>query len=347
MNIKEVAKIARVSTATVSRTINGSDKVTPETAERVNRAIEALNYYPNHNARALGSGRSRLYGLIISDITNPFFPDLVKGFEDVAVKHGMEVIVANTGYNSDRMKICVQRMLERKVDGVAIMTSEMDKQLIQEFSKRRIPLVFLDTGTPSAGVSNITIDYSEGIHQAVRHLVELNHKHIAFISGPMELASARTRKNAFLNAMQQNDIRLNPKLIQEGNHKIDGGYAAMERLLKLSEPVTAVLSSNDLTAIGAIRSLQHHHLQIPQDISIVGFDDIEISTYTHPALTTVKLSRIEIATHAFNALHTANQRLDKQGSGYAIHPQLVVRESTSAVKTTSSRRLDQITVAVP
>ncbi|MHB1021887.1 MAG: LacI family DNA-binding transcriptional regulator [Acidobacteriaceae bacterium] len=338
MNIKEVAKLARVSTATVSRTINGSDKVTPKTAERVRRAIESLDYYPNHNARALGSGRSRIYGLIISDITNPFFPDLVKGFEDVAVKHGMEVIVANTGYSSDRMKICVQRMLERKVDGVAIMTSEMDKHLIQEFSKRGIPLVFLDTGTPGAGVSNISIDYSEGIHQAVEHLVELNHKHIGFIAGPMELASARTRKNAFLKAMQQSGMRVNPKLIQEGNHKIEGGYAAMERLIEMSDKVTAVLSSNDLTAIGAIRALQHHHLQIPEDISIVGFDDIEISTYLHPALTTVKLSRIEIATHAFNALHAANQRLDKQGSSYAIQPQLVVRESTGPAQKSVSRR---------
>jgi LacI family transcriptional regulator len=331
MNIKEVARMARVSTATVSRTINGSDKVTPETAERVNRAIATLNYYPNHNARALGSGRSRIYGLIISDITNPFFPDLVKGFEEVAVRHGMEVIVANTGYSSERMKLCVQRMLERKVDGVAIMTSEMDQHLLEEFNKRRIPLVFLDTASPGFGVSNINIDYAEGVRQAVQHLVSLQHQHIGFIAGPMELASARARKTAFLKAMQQCGLAINEKLIEQGNHMIEGGYAAMERLLTQADRITAVLASNDLTAIGAIRALQGRQVCIPQDFSVVGFDDIEISTYTYPALTTVRLSRIEIATHAFNALHTTIQRHDKQGGSYEILPQLVVRESTTTV----------------
>ncbi len=149
MNIKAVAKLAQVSTATVSRTINDSTKVTPETAKRVREAIEALNFYPDTNARALGSGRSNLYGLIISDITNPFFPELVKSFEDIAVEHGQEVLIGNTNYDPERMKICVRRMLQRRVDGVAIMTSEMDNHLIKDFSRRNIPLVFLDTGKPA------------------------------------------------------------------------------------------------------------------------------------------------------------------------------------------------------
>src|ERR1700679_614100 len=144
MNIKAVAELAKVSTATVSRTMNGSAKVSPDTAERVRQAIEALNFYPDTNARALGSGRSSLYGLIISDITNPFFPELVKRFEDIAVQHGQEVLVANTNYDPARMEVCVSRMLQRKVDGVAIMTSEMEERLITEFESREIPLVFLD-----------------------------------------------------------------------------------------------------------------------------------------------------------------------------------------------------------
>src|ERR1700759_3761572 len=144
MNIREVARRARVSTATVSRTINGSDKVTPETKERVQRAIEELGFYPNTNARALGSGRSGLYGLIISDITNPYFPELVKAFEDIAVEHGQDVLIANTDYDPKRMETCVIRMLQRKVDGVAIMTSEMEERLIRNFSTRQIPVVFMD-----------------------------------------------------------------------------------------------------------------------------------------------------------------------------------------------------------
>src|SRR5579875_3885801 len=182
MNIKEVAKLAKVSTATVSRTINGSDKVTPETAERVRRAIEELKFYPNTNARALGSGRSSLYGLIISDITNPFFPELVKSFEDIAVQHGQEVLVANTNYDPERMELCVSRMLQRKVDGVAIMTSEMDDHLISEFHNRGIPLVFLDTGAAEKLVSNIVVDYGAGIEAALDHVVHLGHTRIAFIA---------------------------------------------------------------------------------------------------------------------------------------------------------------------
>jgi len=130
MNIQAVADRARVSTATVSRTINGSNKVAPKTAERVRRAIEALGYYPNTNARALGSGRSRIYGLIISDITNPFFPELVKSFEDLAVRNGYEVIVANTGYSPERTEICVQRMLERDPLGRAALDEDLDPVLL-------------------------------------------------------------------------------------------------------------------------------------------------------------------------------------------------------------------------
>src|SRR5678816_4418491 len=140
MNIKEVAKRAKVSTATVSRTINDSEKVRPGTAARVRQAIEELNFYPNTHARTLVSGRSRIYGLIISDITNPFFPELVKSFEDLAVRNGYEVIVANTGYSPERTEICVQRMLERKVDGVAVMTSEMGSHLIDRFHRGQIPM---------------------------------------------------------------------------------------------------------------------------------------------------------------------------------------------------------------
>src|ERR1700683_47777 len=178
MNIREVARLAKVSTATVSRTINGSDKGTPKTKERVQRAIEELKFYPNSWARALGSGRSSLYGLIISDITNPFFPELVKSFEDIAVQYGQDVLVANTNYDPARIELCVTRMLQRKVDGVAIMTSEMDARLITEFQSREIPLVFLDTGKAEALTSNIVVDYAAGVDAAVEHIVNLGHTKI-------------------------------------------------------------------------------------------------------------------------------------------------------------------------
>ncbi len=332
MNIKAVAKRANVSTATVSRTINGSAKVSPETAERVRLAIEALNFYPDTNARALGSGRSNLYGLIISDITNPFFPELVKSFEDIAVSHGQEVLIANTNYDPERMKICVRRMLQRKVDGVAIMTSEMDDRLIEDFSRRNIPLVFLDTGTPAPGVSCVRIDYSAGIDAAVNHLIKLGHNRIAFISGPLGLASARMRYKAFMENTLRDHLDDDPNLIQEGNHRVDGGHDAMQRILASGVRPTAVLASNDLTAIGAMGAFADAGLRVPEDISVVGYDDIQLSAFTMPPLTTVRLPRAEIANAAFHALLHATQSdrsTPTRGEEHLVLPTLVIRKSTS------------------
>jgi DNA-binding LacI/PurR family transcriptional regulator len=325
MNIREVARLAKVSTATVSRTINGSDKVTPETKERVQRAIEELKFYPNTWARALWSGRSSLYGLIISDITNPFFPELVKSFEDIAVQYGQDVLVANTNYDPARIELCVTRMLQRKVDGVAIMTSEMDARLITEFQSREIPLVFLDTGKAEALTSNIVVDYAAGVDAAVEHIVNLGHTKIAFISGPMMLRSARVRREAFAGCLERRGIGAG--LTEEGNHQVDGGHQAMARMLERKERPTAVLASNDMTAIGALGAIHERGLRVPEDISIVGFDDIQISAFTQPALTTVRLSRDEIARVAFRALYSIRQDGGK-GAEYAVQPVLVVRKST-------------------
>ena len=313
--------------------MNGSANVSPKTAERVRRAIEALNFYPDTNARALGSGRSNLYGLIISDITNPFFPELVKSFEDIAVLHGQEVLIANTNYDPDRMKICVRRMLQRKVDGVAIMTSEMDDQLIEDFSRRHIPLVFLDTGTASPGISCVRIDYSAGIDAAMNHLIKLGHNRIAFISGPMRLSSARMRYKAFMESTARDHLDDNPKLIEEANHRVDGGHAAMQRILTSGARPTAVLASNDLTAIGAMGAISEAGLRVPQDISVIGYDDIQLSAFTMPPLTTVSLPRAEIANAAFQALFNAKNSDGPKtilGGDYTVLPTLITRKSTSA-----------------
>ncbi len=334
MNIKAVAHRARVSTATVSRTINGSDKVSPETAARVNKAIAALNFVPNNNARALGSGRSSLLGLIISDITNPFFPELVKAFEDIALTQGKEVLITNTDYDPERTLHCVTRMLQRKVDGVAIMTSEMDDHLIALFRRSRIPVVFLDSGVPGPGISCVRIDYSAGVEMAMSHLTGLGHKRIGFISGPMNLTSARTRFRAFTESSARDHLTASPHLVQEGNHRSDGGYDAMQRLLQAEMRPTAVLCSNDLTAIGALGAINEAGLRVPQDISLIGFDDIKLSAYTTPALTTVRLPYADIAMDSVTAL-VGSTKVDtaslSDGALYRIEPIFVERKSTGPV----------------
>ncbi len=334
MTITAVARRAGVSIATVSRVINGSSKVSPQTAEQVREAIEALGFYPDTNARALGSGRSSLYGLIISDITNPFFPELVKAFEDIAVAHQQEVLIANTDYDPKRMEHCVSRMLQRKVDGVAIMTSEMEERLVEVFSHRRVPLVFLDTATVPGGFSNIRIDYDTGVALAMEHLTALGHKRIAFITGPLWLHSARIRKHAFESGMQHREIHLPEHMIQSGNHRADGGYEAMERILAVSPAPTAVFCSNDLTAIGAMGAIHKRGLRIPDDISIIGYDDILLSSYTQPGLTTLRISRTEIAGTAFRSLFGQRGRPDGQTGQeqtHVISPELILRDSTGPV----------------
>ena len=338
MTIKDVAKRAGVGIATVSRTLHGSSQVSPETAARVLKVVEELGYRPNTTAQSLVSGRSLMLGLVVSDITNPFFPELVKGFEDVALQNGYDVLVASTNYDPARTALCVRRMIERKIDGVAIMTSEVDPSLTDTLARRKVPLVFLDVGRVGKGVSNVKVDYGQGIAQAVEHLSGLGHHRIAFISGPSLLASARERRDMFIARLQ--DPCSGPRrevLIEEGNHRVDGGLEAMQRLLERDPRPTAVIASNDLTAIGAMRAIRQQGLRVPEDISVVGFDDIQMAEFTEPPLTTVRLLRTEVARLACDALL---QSIRTHGAGVEFHmgTALVVRSSTAKALQPRDRR---------
>lgn len=329
MNISEIARRANVSTATVSRTLNQSGPVKAATARKVWRAVTELNYVPNSHARTLVSGRSRLLGVIVSDISNPFFPELLKSFELAASGKLYDLIVTSTDYETARMSACLRRMLERKVDGVAMMTSEMDLGLIKELSSRGVPMVFMDVGQIGPKMSHVAIDYGNGVRQAVDHLVALGHRHIAFLSGPLELHSARTRRQAFLDAMRAHGLTADKKLIREGMHTAEGGREAMGSLLRLSKRPTAVLCSNDWTAIGALNAIVSAGFRVPHDISIAGFDDIPLASYTTPPLTTVAMSAADIGSIAFQALFglIAGERIE--GDVYQIPTRLVVRASTA------------------
>ena len=307
------------------------------------RAIRQLGYYPNTQAWALVSGRTQIFGLIISDIVNPFFPELVKSFEFAAIHRGYEVIVANTDYDSERMSGCVRRMIERKVDGVAIITSEIDSHLQDELSHRRPPIVFLDVGKAEPLISNIKVDYSKGIGEGVRHIVSLGHRRIGFVSGPLTLKSARTRRSAFLKCIAACGIGQRQRSVVEGNHKIDGGESAIMQLLSLPQPPTAVLTSNDLSAIGALRAITRVGLRVPQDISVIGFDDIELSRFTQPPLTTIRLSRDELGRKAFTALYEMVSGKHQSGQEIKVSTELVDRESTAPVKPPPSTPVETVT----
>src|ERR1700728_2563061 len=328
MDIRTIARAAHVSIATVSRTINNIPTVNPEIAKRVWEAIRELHYFPNTQARALVSGRSKLFGLIVSEITNPFFPELIQGFEDIAVAHGYEILISSTNYDPKRMSHCIRRMLERKVEGVAIMTFGLEEPLLDQLAKRKVPLVFIDVGPDRPGVSVLKVDYHHGIRQAVQHLAALGHRHIAFVSGPMRLHSAQSRLAAFSKSMQECGISPEVSQIVEGDHTLEGGAVAMDKLLAQKELPTAVICSNDMTAIGVLHKLYRTGLRVPDDISVIGFDDIHIAEVMMPPLTTVQMSRLEIAKAAFSALrsHVESPEQFHSRREFKIPTDLIVRE---------------------
>ena len=255
MDIRTVAGLAKVSIATVSRTINRVSTVNPKMAKRVWEAIEQLDYFPNTQARALGSGRSGLLGLIVSEITNPFFPELIQGFEDIAVEHGYEILISSTNYDPRRMSLCIRRMLERRAEGVAVMTFGVEKPLLEQLAERNVPLVFVDVGPEKPGISLLQVDYHHGIRQGVQHLAGLGHRDIGFISGPSRLHSAQSRLVAFSRSLEECGVAVHPPWIVEGDHTMEGGMEAMDRLLKSKHVPTAVMCSNDMTAIGVLHQL--------------------------------------------------------------------------------------------
>jgi LacI family transcriptional regulator len=331
MDIREIAKRARVSTATVSRAINRVPTVNPTLARRVWKVVDELGYYPNTQARALVSGRSRIFGLIVSEIINPFFPEIVQVFETIAVQHDYEILLTSTVHDPKRMEASVRRMIERRVDGVAVMTFGMEELLLEDLKVRNVPLVFVDVGPPRPRVSNIRIDYLNGIRQAVQHLAALRHERIAFITGPLGLRSAVARKTAFTRSMKEIGLETDPDLIVEGDHTLEGGMSATATLLRHPQRPTAIMCSNDMTAIGVMRQSYDEKISIPNELSIIGFDDIRLAQFILPPLTTVQMSQPELARLAFHALLSEVQRETPapHGAEYTLKTNLVLRESTA------------------
>jgi DNA-binding LacI/PurR family transcriptional regulator len=327
MDIRTVAERANVSIATVSRTINHVPTVNAKMAKRVWEAIRELNYFPNTQARALVSGRSGLFGLIVSEITNPFFPELIQGFEDIAVESGYEILVSSTNYDPKRMSLCIRRMLERKAEGVAIMTFGIEEPLLEQLAERNVPMVFVDVGPDRPGISLLKVDYHHGIRQGVQHLAALGHRNIAFVTGPARLHSAQSRLAAFTKSLNECGITPDPSWVVEGDHTLEGGIRAMETLLAGAKIPTAVMCSNDMTAIGVLHKVYRAGLRVPDDLSIIGFDDIHMARVTIPPLTSIQMSRLELARAAVTALRAHAEKTTMQRE-YKIDTRLVVREST-------------------
>jgi DNA-binding LacI/PurR family transcriptional regulator len=335
IDIHGVASLARVSIATVSRTINHVPTVDPVLAARVWKAVADLNYFPNTQARALVSGKSKLLGLIVSEITNPFFPELIQEFEQAAVAHGYEILICSTNYETKTMELCARRMLERKVDGVAIMTFGIEDFLLDRFDSEKIPVVFIDPAPSRPLNSVLSVDYRAGIYEGVQHLAVLGHRSIGFISGPLRLRSAVARKATFLDCLRSTGLKPDPTWLVEGNHTLDSGRDAMQKILALPNWPTAVMCSNDMTAIGVQHALFEARLKVPDDFSLIGFDDIHLAEYTIPPLTTVRMSCKDLASKAIeNLLARVKPAEHKDEAVSKINTRLIVRQTTGLPRNT-------------
>ena len=331
-DIRTVAALAKVSIATVSRTINGSPAVSDRLSKRVWQAIQQFNYFPNTHARTLVSGRSRLLGIIVENITNPFFPELIQSFEEVAVAHGYEILVSSSNSNPVILTNCVRRMLERKVEGVAVLTFGEEEPVLDQLVNHDVPMVLAEFHLEDPKASTILLDYSTGIHAAVNHLVDLGHSRIAFLAGPHKLHSAITRENDYRTAMEAAGLAVQKQWIIECDHTLKGGVAGFTKLRALVEGPTAILCSNDMTAIGVLRAAYMNGLRVPDDLSVIGLDDVDFAEFTLPPLTTIRLSRADLAQAAFEALRQQAEepvaaRIQRE---FLVSTSLVVRGSTGA-----------------
>ncbi len=330
MDIQQVARRANVSTATVSRVLNKSPKVKASTLEHVKRVIAELDYIPNTSARNLRRGRSRILGLIVSDINNPFFPELIDNFEALARAHAIDVIFSHTNYEVDRLRQCIRRMVERNVDGIAVFTSEADQASFEFARARKLPLVLMNQDGPRSSFHNINVNHRTGAIEAVEHLYELGHRRIGFIAGPGQFQSTRDRRSAFVAAMAKCGLAVKKQWVVEGDLHLQGGYAAMLEILRSSPCPTAILSTNDVMAVGALQAARSVGLAVPGDLSIIGFDNLPVCTMVTPPLTSVDIPRRDIAGHAFRMLLEAFEQLHAEPLATPkVLTQLVVRGSTA------------------
>lgn len=326
VTIRDVARETGVSTATVSNVLNNTGKVGMSTRQVVLRAVKRMGYIPDVHARHLASHDRRVLGIIISDIENPFFPEVVKGFETRARQLGYDVILSDTNYDPRRTRAAADRMMEHKVRGVAVMTSEINVRLIHQLARRRIAVTFLDLAPVRKYMSNLRIDYASGINQIVQHLYAQGHRRIAFVAGRAGLKSNSARQESYEKSMRE--LGLEPGPVFPGDLRFEGGLAAGLSIAKLAERPTAVVAVNDLTAVGVIKGLLNSGFRVPEDISVTGFDKTRLAEYSNPSITTVDVHRETLGQIAADALHELSSAENPQGREYRITAELVLGHSS-------------------
>ncbi len=338
VTIKDVARLSGVSPMTVSRVINASERVRPDTRRRVEEAISALGYVPSRLARGLSRQRTGTLALIVPDVANPFFTLIVRGAEDVARRAGYRVLLCDTRADLTVEHEVIEEMLAHRVEGIVIAPvndrSKADLRRLVEFG---VPFVLIDRTVPGVESDVVLGDSVSGARRLVEHLISLDHRRIGFIVESDQVSTARDRWKGYESALTAAGISVDPALVTQATADPRGGFEGMRRLLELESPPTAVFTVNNLVALGAIEAVRAAGLEVPDDIALVCFDDIEYASRLYPFLTVM-----EQPAEAFGAMGT-QLLLDRIAGRGAERPRVVVLPAEFVVRKScgATRRVDR------
>lgn len=334
VTIKDVAEKVGVNPSTVSRVLNGDSNLSirEETRNRILEAIKEMGYTPNPIARSLRKKTSDAIGMLIPDITNPFFPEVIKGAETAASEKGLSVILCNTDENSDKERNLVRFLIDRRVDGMLLFSSRLEDETVSEVEKSGIPFVLVNRGSRSNSGAYVVVDNTLGAKLAMQHLIGLGHEKIAHISGFLYTETGLERLEGYRKSLNAAGLPFDSECMVEAGFTEQQGYIAMQKLLSLTNPPTAVFAANDLMAMGAMTAIMEKGLRVPEDISLVGFDDIWVANRITPALTTVKIPLIEMGSLAMKIISDKIAQKEIQDERIILTPELIIRSSTAVAK---------------
>jgi LacI family repressor for deo operon, udp, cdd, tsx, nupC, and nupG len=326
IKLKDVANLANVSTATVSRVLANKDTVSEETKAKVLEAVNMLNYLPNLLGRQLRKLETNTILVVVPDITNTFFSEVLRGIAQAARQNGYRVLLADTQNYIDSELDFLNYLRQKQVDGVILLTARTDSGLIQEFS-HDYPIVLACEYYEGSSIPTVSIDNISSSRKITDHLIQLGHRRIAHISGPLNVVINRDRLKGYKQALAQHSLEMEPVLFQEGDFTIESGYNLMKKLLAVEHAPTAVFAANDAMAIGAVQAIKSSGLQVPGDIAVVGFDDIQMASILEPSLTTIAQPVFEIGVTSMNLLARLMKKEEIQKRHFVLEDKLVIRES--------------------
>lgn len=328
--IVEVAKRADVSIATVSNVIRGTRRVSPKLAERVRAAIRELNYSPNEIARSLKVKQTRMLGMVLPDITNPFFPEIIRGAEDSAFERGYFLVTANTDEQIGRERRIVAALRSYRVDGILLASaSGTDTSHLKSTMDAGVALVCLDRTVPGIKTDAVLLDNVRGARECVRHLLQKRHRRIAIITGALNLQTGRERLRGYEEALREADIAVDPRLVLEGDFRHDSGYRLGKHIMEQPDRPTGIFVCNGVMTLGVLKAFEEMEIRCPGDVALATFDDLAVDSPFHPHLTTVVQPSYEIGARAATILMDRIEgRLNKDPLIVRVAPTLIVREST-------------------